>query len=111
MAHVSHKPILDKTVVLTFDDGCKSQATFVAPILKHYGFGATFYITEGLGFLKNKEAYMTWDEVRDLLNIKFLKNIVICCILIKHFLSWHSKLKFAKEDLEEDIFIILNYHV
>lgn len=60
------KPIPDKTVVLTFDDGCKSQATFVAPILKHYGFGATFYITEGLGFLKNKEAYMTWDEVRDL---------------------------------------------
>lgn len=71
MAHALHKPIPDKTVVLTFDDGCKSQATFVAPILKHYGFGATFYITEGLGFLKNKEAYMTWEEVRDLHNAGF----------------------------------------
>ena len=60
------KPIPDKLVVLTFDDGCKSQATFVAPMLKQYNFGATFYITEGLGFLKNKEAYMTWEEVQGL---------------------------------------------
>ncbi len=58
------KPIPDKLIVLTFDDGCKSQVTFVAPILKQYGFGATFYITEGLGFLKNKEAYMSWKEVQ-----------------------------------------------
>ncbi|MFB3041973.1 MAG: polysaccharide deacetylase family protein, partial [Candidatus Poribacteria bacterium] len=48
-------PIPDRLVVLTFDDGCKSQATFVGPLLKHCGFGATFYITEGLNFLKDKE--------------------------------------------------------
>ncbi len=60
------KKIPDKLVVLTFDDGCKSQATFVAPLLKSYGFGATFYITEGLNFLTNKKAYMTWEEVRGL---------------------------------------------
>ena len=58
--------IPDKLVVLTFDDGCKSQATFVAPLLTSYGFSATFYITEGLNFLTNKEAYMTWEEVRGL---------------------------------------------
>ena len=63
-----HKSIPDKVIVLTFDDGCKSQATFVAPILSEYGFGATFYITEGLNFLSNKEAYMTWEEVRGLHN-------------------------------------------
>jgi peptidoglycan/xylan/chitin deacetylase (PgdA/CDA1 family) len=66
MDQTLRKPIPDKLVVLTFDDGCKSQATFVAPILKQYNFGATFYITEGLGFLNNKEAYMTWAEVRGL---------------------------------------------
>ena len=66
MKHTVTKPIPDKLVVLTFDDGCKSQATFVAPILKDYGFGAPFYITEGRGFLHNKEAYMTWEEVRGL---------------------------------------------
>ena len=57
MDQILRKPIPDKLVVLTFDDGCKSQATFVAPILKQHNFGATFYITEGLGFLNNKEAY------------------------------------------------------
>ena len=66
MTYAQRNPIPDKLVVLTFDDGCKSQATFVAPLLTHYGFNATFYITEGLGFLKNKEAYMTWEEVRGL---------------------------------------------
>ncbi len=66
MKNISHKTIPDKLVVLTFDDGCKSQATFVGPLLKSYGFGATFYITEGLNFLTNKEAYMTWEEVRGL---------------------------------------------
>lgn len=66
MEHTLHEKIPDKLVVLTFDDGCKSQATFVGPLLKRYGFGATFYITEGLNFLTNKDAYMTWEEVRGL---------------------------------------------
>lgn len=66
MTHAQRNRIPDKLVVLTFDDGCKSHATFVAPLLTHYGFGATFYITEGLGFLKNRDAYMTWEEVRGL---------------------------------------------
>ena len=66
MENILPKEIPDKLVVLTFDDGCKSQATFVGPLLKSYGFGATFYITEGLNFLTNKGAYMTWEEVRGL---------------------------------------------
>ena len=66
MKDILRKTIPDKLVVLTFDDGCKSQATFVGPLLKSYGFGATFYITEGLNFLTNKEAYMTWEEVKGL---------------------------------------------
>lgn len=61
-----HLPIPDRLVVLTFDDGVKSQLTFVAPLLQRYGFGATFYITEGLNFLKDKDRYLTWEEVREL---------------------------------------------
>ena len=53
----------DKLVVLTFDDGNKSDLAFVAPLLKRHGFGATFFITEGLGFLKDKKTFLTWDEV------------------------------------------------
>ena len=53
----------DRLVALTFDDGPKSQYTFAAPLLKECGFNATFYITEGLRFLVDKERYMTWEEV------------------------------------------------
>ena len=59
-------PIPDKLVVLTFDDGVKSQVNFAAPLLKAHGFGATFYISEGLNFLKDKTRYMTWEEARGL---------------------------------------------
>jgi peptidoglycan-N-acetylglucosamine deacetylase len=67
----TNREIPDQLLVLTFDDGNKSDATFVAPLLKDYGFGATFYITEGLNFLKNKEHYVTWEEVRRLHNDGF----------------------------------------
>ena len=59
-------PIPDKLVVLTFDDGNKSDIAYVAPLLKRYSFGATFFITEGLGFLKDKKTFLTWDEIRKL---------------------------------------------
>ena len=33
-----------KLVVLTLDDAVKSHRTFVAPLLKELGFGATFFV-------------------------------------------------------------------
>ena len=66
-------PIPDGLVVLTFDDGNKSDITYVAPKLKEYGFGASFYITEGLGYEAdvNKGRYVTWDDVRRLHDLGF----------------------------------------
>ncbi|MCA9063230.1 MAG: polysaccharide deacetylase family protein [Planctomycetaceae bacterium] len=58
--------IPDKLVVLTFDDSAKSHYTVARPLLKEYGFGATFFITEGFDFKENKKDYMTWDEIREL---------------------------------------------
>jgi peptidoglycan/xylan/chitin deacetylase (PgdA/CDA1 family) len=66
VAFLTTLPIPDGLVCLTFDDGVKSQHDFVAPILKDLGFGATFYISEGLRFLEDESRYMTWDEVADL---------------------------------------------
>ena len=63
--------IPDKLVVLTFDDSAKSHATFVAPLLKKLGFGATFFITEGFDFPTNKAAYMTWEEIAGLHRMGF----------------------------------------
>ena len=56
--------IPDRLVVLTFDDGCKSHCSFVAPLLKRYGFGATFFISEA--FMANSKSYMSWEEVHKL---------------------------------------------
>ena len=60
------EPIPDKLVVLTFDDSAKSHFTTVRPILKRYGFGATFFVTEGFDFPTNKTDYMTWEEIAEL---------------------------------------------
>ena len=60
------EPIPDKLVVLTFDDSKASHYTVVRPILKKYGFGATFFITEAFSFRTNKEDYLTWDQIGEL---------------------------------------------
>jgi peptidoglycan/xylan/chitin deacetylase (PgdA/CDA1 family) len=56
----------DKLVVLTFDDSSVSHYTHARPVLKRYGFGATFFITEGFTFTKNKQDYMTWEQIAEL---------------------------------------------
>jgi peptidoglycan-N-acetylglucosamine deacetylase len=58
--------IPDKLVVLTFDDAKASHYTVVRPILKQYGFGATFFISEGFGFRTNKVDYLTWEQISEL---------------------------------------------
>ena len=58
------KPIPDKTVVFTFDDGCLSGATIAAPILKKHGFGGTFYVSDAYGFRERKDWYMTWRQIK-----------------------------------------------
>ena len=65
------KPIPDKTVVLTFDDACRSHATFVAPLLKEYGFGGSFYITTAFGFKTRKDWYMTWEQIKAMHDMGF----------------------------------------
>lgn len=57
------EPIPEKLVVLTFDDSAKSHFTVVRPILMQYGFGATFFVTEGFDFKENKQDYMTWEQI------------------------------------------------
>ncbi len=52
----------EKAVVLTFDDGWKNQYTYAFPILKKFGYSATFFIiTKTRG-----GSYMTWDEIHEM---------------------------------------------
>lgn len=55
----------ERVAVLTFDDASASHARHVAPLLKQYGFGATFFVGEYPGF-ENKTNYMTWAEISEL---------------------------------------------
>jgi len=64
-------PIPDRLVVLTFDDGTKSDIDYVAPLLKRYGFGASFYVTDGLRDIKGEDDSLTWDDIRKLNDMGF----------------------------------------
>lgn len=61
--------IPDKTVVLTFDDSVKSHRTYVAPLLKELGFGATFFISHK--WMDDTENFMTWQEIAELHEMDF----------------------------------------
>lgn len=59
-----------KAVVLSFDDGWKTQYKYAVPILKKYKFTATFFIiTDYIDH--NYKAYMSWDDLKDLVENNF----------------------------------------
>ncbi|MBT28350.1 MAG: polysaccharide deacetylase [Thalassobius sp.] len=60
------KPIPDKTVILTFDDGVSTHATYVAPLLKKYNFDATFFVCEFPPDFEDKKKYMSWEQIKEL---------------------------------------------
>jgi peptidoglycan/xylan/chitin deacetylase (PgdA/CDA1 family) len=65
-AQIVKKPIPDKLVVLTFDDAVKTHSTVVAPLLKQFGFGATFFVCEFPPNYSDTSKYMTWREMQQL---------------------------------------------
>jgi len=58
-----------KLVVLTFDDAAKSHHTFVAPLLKELGFGATFFVTHR--WMEDRTNFMTWEEIGEIHEMGF----------------------------------------
>ena len=65
-AQVLRQPIPDKVVVLTFDDASVTHATVVAPILKKYGFGGTFFVCEFPPDFADKTKYLSWEQIQQL---------------------------------------------
>ncbi|MEQ8175072.1 MAG: polysaccharide deacetylase family protein [Syntrophomonadaceae bacterium] len=62
-----HKKLPDKPVVITLDDGYRDNYLYAFPILKKYGFTATFYITTDYVAEPGSEGtFMTWDEIKEL---------------------------------------------
>jgi peptidoglycan/xylan/chitin deacetylase (PgdA/CDA1 family) len=63
---IIRKEIPDKLVVFTFDDAAASQYSFVAPLLKEYGFGATFFVCEFPPNFNDTSKYMNWRQIKEL---------------------------------------------
>ncbi|MDA9101200.1 polysaccharide deacetylase family protein [Omnitrophica bacterium] len=56
--------LIDKPLVLTFDDGHISHYEQAMPVLKKLGLKAVFFVTAGF---VGKEGYMGWDHLKQLL--------------------------------------------
>src|SRR5476651_1026112 len=71
-AQVLRKPIPDKLVVLSFDEAIVTQYTVVAPLLKKYGFGATFFVCEFITPpFTDKTKYLSWEQIAALNKMGF----------------------------------------
>jgi len=57
------KRIPHRTVTITFDDGFRNNYLCAYPILKRYGFPATFFVVVGW---VGSDRYMTWDDLKEL---------------------------------------------
>jgi peptidoglycan/xylan/chitin deacetylase (PgdA/CDA1 family) len=65
-AQIITKKIPEKLVVLTFDDATASHYSVVAPLLKEYGFGATFFVCEFPPNFSDTTKYMNWRQIKEL---------------------------------------------
>jgi hypothetical protein len=95
---LNHQP---GNVAITFDDGCETDLICAAPMLKEFGFGATFYITTG--FI-GKSGYLNLPQLRELYGLGF----EIGCHSMTHaYLTdldengLHREIAAAKSELEQ----------
>ncbi len=59
------KPLPEKPVVLTFDDGYRDAYTNAFPLLEQYGYTGTFFlITRPID--ENNVSYLSWDMVKEM---------------------------------------------
>jgi len=70
-SQIVKQEISDKLVVFTFDDATASQYSVVAPLLKQYGFGATFFICEFQPNFQDSSKYMNWRQIQELNRMGF----------------------------------------
>lgn len=92
--------IPDKTVVLSFDDAPESQYAFVAPLLKKYGFGATFFVCEFPPNFGDTTKYMNWRQIKELDKMGFE--------IANHTRTHPSVSKLSKDEFRKELAYIEN---
>src|SRR5262249_41688375 len=98
-----HRALAPGAVVITFDDGWQDQYEYAFPILKQYGFTATFFVYTSA--IDNGPAFMTWNEVRELQRA----GMTIGCHsrthpdLTEQKVSLHDEIDGARADLQKNL--------
>lgn len=92
------KPIPEKSVVLTFDDGYRDNYTNAFPILKEFNMNATIFIIQSY---LDRDEYLTAEQVKELSN----SGIDIESHTVSHIdlpnLSYEDQLKELKDSKEK----------
>jgi len=70
-SQIVKQQIPDKLVVLSFDDAPASHFSVVAPLLKKYGFKATFFVCEFPPNFSDSTLYMNWRQIKMLDHMGF----------------------------------------
>lgn len=58
------KPLPEKPVMITFDDGYRDNYTNAFPILQKYGFTASIFLVSD--FMGRFDNYLTWEQVQEM---------------------------------------------
>ena len=58
-----NKPIPEKSVIITFDDGYRDNYTNAFPILKEFNMNATIFV---ISSYINRDLYLTSDEIKEM---------------------------------------------
>jgi peptidoglycan/xylan/chitin deacetylase (PgdA/CDA1 family) len=59
------QPLPDRPIILTFDDGYRDNYDNAFPLLRQYGFPATFFVLTEVTS-QGVPDYMTWDQLREM---------------------------------------------
>jgi len=101
-----------KPVVITIDDGFKSNYTLAYPVLKKYNFPATLFLYTN--FIEKNSYSLTWEEIREMTknNIEIGSHTLSHCNLLKYkknenYETYLARVKreifLSKEILESEI--------
>ncbi|MBI5830905.1 MAG: polysaccharide deacetylase family protein [Armatimonadetes bacterium] len=60
------KPLPKRAVALTFDQGCLGNLTDAWPILRRYGYPATFFVHTDFVGKKTSKQHLTWEQLKTL---------------------------------------------
>lgn len=62
-AFSNNKPLPQKPIIISFDDGWKNQYTVAFPLLKKFGMRATFFVISGV---LDGDLYMTSENIKEM---------------------------------------------